>query len=126
MTTAQALHLATELEVAPDLLVVEDSEAIDHGQRRPRHLHHPLRLEGEVRINPSGGTLCTHTMMSCGLNRIGDTAQRIMNAMRENGVLVGLDGPFGNVLKIRPPMPFGIAEADLLVEVLQEGLERES
>jgi 4-aminobutyrate aminotransferase-like enzyme len=52
----------------------------------------------------------------------GDTAQRIMNAMRENGVLVGLDGPFGNVLKIRPPMPFGIAEADLLVEVL----ERES
>ena len=55
-----------------------------------------------------------------------DTAQRIMNAMKENGVLVGLDGPFGNVLKIRPPMPFGIAEADLLVEVLQEGLERES
>ena len=56
----------------------------------------------------------------------GDTAHRIMNAMRENGVLVGLDGPFGNVLKIRPPMPFGIAEADLLVEVLEEGLERES
>ncbi|TDJ18638.1 MAG: aspartate aminotransferase family protein, partial [Deltaproteobacteria bacterium] len=53
-------------------------------------------------------------------------AQRIMNAMRENGVLIGLDGPFGNVLKIRPPMPFGSAEADLLLEVLQEALERES
>jgi 4-aminobutyrate aminotransferase-like enzyme len=55
-----------------------------------------------------------------------ETAQRVMNAMREGGVLVGVDGPSGNVLKIRPPMPFGIAEADLLVEVLRDALERES
>ena len=46
-----------------------------------------------------------------------------MNAMRENGVLVGVEGPFGNVLKIRPPMPMRIEEADLLVGSLEEALE---
>ena len=55
-----------------------------------------------------------------------DTAHRVMNAMRENGVLVGVEGPFGNVLKIRPPMPLGIGEADLLLGVLDEALEGSS
>jgi acetyl-CoA acetyltransferase len=40
-------------------------------------LREALGLADDVRINPSGGTLCAHTMMSCGLNRIGDAAQRI-------------------------------------------------
>ena len=52
----------------------------------------------------------------------GGAAQRVMNAMREGGVLVGVDGPAGNVLKIRPPMPLGIEEADLLVQALDEAL----
>jgi 4-aminobutyrate aminotransferase-like enzyme len=33
-------------------------------------------------------------------------------------VLAGTDGPFHNVLKIRPPMPFGIDHADLLADAL--------
>ena len=40
-------------------------------------LREALGLSDGVRINPSGGTLCAHTMMSCGLARIGDAAQRI-------------------------------------------------
>jgi acetyl-CoA acetyltransferase len=40
-------------------------------------LREALGLEPHVRINPSGGTLCAHTLMSCGLNRIGDAARRI-------------------------------------------------
>ena len=51
-----------------------------------------------------------------------DAAHRVMNAMRESGVLIGVDGPFGNVLKIRPPMPVGIEEVDLLVDALDEAL----
>ncbi len=42
----------------------------------------------------------------------------VMNALREHGVLVGADGPNGNVLKIRPPMPFGRMHADRLLETL--------
>ena len=53
--------------------------------------------------------------------RAATSAHRAMNAMRERGVLVGVDGPGGNVLKIRPPMPFGIPEADLLTDVLTRG-----
>ena len=40
-------------------------------------LREALGLADDVRINPSGGTLCAHTLMCCGLNRIGDAARRI-------------------------------------------------
>jgi 4-aminobutyrate aminotransferase-like enzyme len=49
-------------------------------------------------------------------------ANRIVNQMRENGILLGTDGPHHNVLKIRPPMPFSEADADLLLTTLDETL----
>jgi len=45
-------------------------------------------------------------------------ATTIVNRMREDGILVGTDGPYHNVIKIRPPMPFDLADADRLVETL--------
>lgn len=45
-------------------------------------------------------------------------AARIVNAMRDRGVLLGSSGPFGNVLKIRSPLVFGEPEADFLLERL--------
>ena len=36
---------------------------------------------------------------------------------------IGTDGPFHNVLKIRPPMPFGVTDADLLIETLDRVLD---
>jgi len=51
-------------------------------------------------------------------------AARIANAMREAGVLISTDGPFDNVLKIKPPMAFGVAEADILLEALAGALRR--
>jgi len=47
-------------------------------------------------------------------------ANEIVNRMREQGILFGTDGPFNNVLKIRPPMPFSHADADLLISTLTE------
>jgi 4-aminobutyrate aminotransferase-like enzyme len=49
-------------------------------------------------------------------------ANRIVNAMRERGILLGTDGPSHNVLKIRPPMPFGADDADFLVGRLADVL----
>jgi 4-aminobutyrate aminotransferase-like enzyme/Ser/Thr protein kinase RdoA (MazF antagonist) len=49
-------------------------------------------------------------------------ALRIVNAMRERGVLLGTEGPFSNVLKIRPPMPFNEHDVDWLVGTLDEVL----
>jgi 4-aminobutyrate aminotransferase-like enzyme len=51
-------------------------------------------------------------------------ATEIVNRMRETGVLIGTDGPFHNVLKIRPPMPFNAEDADTLVKCLDDALAR--
>jgi 4-aminobutyrate aminotransferase-like enzyme len=52
-------------------------------------------------------------------------ADDIVNRMREEGILLGTDGPQHNVLKIRPPMPFSEKDADLLLAVLCGAIEQE-
>jgi 4-aminobutyrate aminotransferase-like enzyme len=52
-----------------------------------------------------------------------EIAARVVNAMRDRGVLLGSSGPNGNVLKIRSPMVFGQPEADFLLEHLAEVLK---
>ena len=47
----------------------------------------------------------------------------VVNRMREEGILLGTDGPYANVLKIRPPMPFADADADAVVRTLNRVLE---
>jgi 4-aminobutyrate aminotransferase-like enzyme len=49
------------------------------------------------------------------LEPAGAEASFVANRMRELGILLGTDGPHHNVVKIRPPMPFGEADADFLV-----------
>jgi 4-aminobutyrate aminotransferase-like enzyme len=52
-------------------------------------------------------------------------ADNIVNRMRDEGVLLGTDGPHHNVIKIRPPMPFSHADADYLLAVLGSSIEQE-
>ncbi len=47
-----------------------------------------------------------------------DEATFVVNRMRERGVLVGTDGPYHNVIKIRGPMPLTLSDADRVVETL--------
>jgi 4-aminobutyrate aminotransferase-like enzyme len=49
-------------------------------------------------------------------------ASYVVNRLREEGILIGTDGPFHNVLKIRPPMPFDERDADRLVRTLERVL----
>jgi len=51
-----------------------------------------------------------------------DEAAYVANRLRELGVLTGTDGPYHNVLKIRPPLVFTAADADLFVATLDEVL----
>ena len=48
--------------------------------------------------------------------------KRIINAMRDRGVLISRIGMHDNILKIRPPMPFTRANADLLTATLDDVL----
>jgi 4-aminobutyrate aminotransferase-like enzyme len=56
------------------------------------------------------------------LEPAGDEASFVANRMRERGVLLGTDGPYHNVVKIRPPMPFAESDADLLVDALAQSI----
>jgi len=49
-----------------------------------------------------------------------EEAAYVMNRMREHGILLGTDGPYHNVIKIRPPMPFDEGDADFLVETMEK------
>lgn len=51
-----------------------------------------------------------------------DQTKRIVNTMRERGVLISRIGLGDNILKIRPPMPFSIENADLLLSTLDDVL----
>jgi 4-aminobutyrate aminotransferase-like enzyme len=48
--------------------------------------------------------------------------KRVVNAMRNNGVLISRIGVHDNILKIRPPMPFSRENADLLLATLDDAL----
>jgi 4-aminobutyrate aminotransferase-like enzyme len=50
-------------------------------------------------------------------------ATRVVNAMRDNGVLISACGMDHNILKIRPPLVFTRENVDLFVEVLDKALE---
>jgi len=52
----------------------------------------------------------------------GDAARYVALRMRQRGVLIGTDGPHGNVLKIKPPITFTDDEVRRLVATLDEVL----
>lgn len=56
------------------------------------------------------------------LEPAGAEASFVANRIRERGVLLGTDGPYHNVVKIRPPMPFNESDGDLLVEALDRSI----
>jgi 4-aminobutyrate aminotransferase-like enzyme len=49
-------------------------------------------------------------------------ADRIVNAMRERGVLIGTAGINGNILKIRPPLAFRREHADIFLDAFEASL----
>jgi 4-aminobutyrate aminotransferase-like enzyme len=49
-------------------------------------------------------------------------AERVVDELREAGILIGRTGRHGNVLKIRPPLVFTDAHADMLSDALADAL----
>jgi 4-aminobutyrate aminotransferase-like enzyme/Ser/Thr protein kinase RdoA (MazF antagonist) len=49
----------------------------------------------------------------------------LANRMRELGILMSTDGPFHNVLKIKPPLVFGRKDADFLAGTLERVLKED-
>jgi 4-aminobutyrate aminotransferase-like enzyme/Ser/Thr protein kinase RdoA (MazF antagonist) len=55
-----------------------------------------------------------------------DEASYIVNRLRDCGILCGTDGPHHNVLKLRPPLIFSEADADLFADTFESILEEDA
>ena len=49
----------------------------------------------------------------------------VVDFLRLNRILISRDGPHNNVIKIKPPLVFGVSEADKLVDAIRAALEAE-
>jgi 4-aminobutyrate aminotransferase-like enzyme/Ser/Thr protein kinase RdoA (MazF antagonist) len=57
---------------------------------------------------------------------VANQASYIVNRLRDRGILTGADGPHHNVIKLRPPLIFSEADADLFVRTLDEILHEDA
>ena len=104
--------------------VLEDEQLQEHAQRVGAHLLARLRLLADE--SPLVGDVRgSGLFIGVELVRNRDTlepataeASDVVNRLRDEGILIGTDGPHHNVLKIRPPMPFTIEDADVLASTL--------
>jgi 4-aminobutyrate aminotransferase-like enzyme len=53
-------------------------------------------------------------------------ASYVVNRLRDCGILTGTDGPHHNVIKLRPPLVFSQANADLFVQTLDVILQEDA
>jgi 4-aminobutyrate aminotransferase-like enzyme/Ser/Thr protein kinase RdoA (MazF antagonist)/murein DD-endopeptidase MepM/ murein hydrolase activator NlpD len=119
---------AVGLEV---LNVVQDEQLQDHALRVGNCMLDRLRpfvdrysIVGDVR--GSGLFLGVELVRDREtLDPAAEEASFVCNRMREHGILVGTDGPYHNVVKIRPPMPFDEQNAALLVDVMETVLNED-
>ena len=51
-----------------------------------------------------------------------ELAARVLDAVRDRGVLIGSTGPHDHVLKVRPPLVVTADETDLIVAAIDEAL----
>jgi 4-aminobutyrate aminotransferase-like enzyme/Ser/Thr protein kinase RdoA (MazF antagonist) len=59
------------------------------------------------------------------LEPAAEQASYVVNRMRECGILLSTDGPFHNVIKIKPPLVFSRADADFLVSTMDRVLSED-
>jgi ethanolamine-phosphate phospho-lyase len=51
-----------------------------------------------------------------------ELAAFVKNKLKEQNILIGTDGPFDNTLKIKPPLCFSQANADELLQAIDQAL----
>jgi len=113
------------------LEVVEDEHLQEHALKVGRRLIDRLRtlagrypVVGDVR----GSGLFAGVELVRDIETLEpapDEASFVANRFRDHGILLGTDGPFHNVVKIRGPMPFSESDADMLAGVFESILEED-
>ena len=44
--------------------------------------------------------------------------------MRDDGVLVGIDGPYNNVIKVKPPMQFNKDNVNFFMDIFEKNIKK--
>ncbi len=119
VSCAAAIAVLEELEEAE--LVANAKRVGDYARTRMAALKEKYDYIGDVR----GSGLIFGAEMVC--DRItkdpaSDFTDRVINEMRQRGIIHSKLGRYKNTLKIRPPMPFSCQNADLLFDNLDEVL----
>jgi 4-aminobutyrate aminotransferase-like enzyme len=105
--------------------VIDDEGLLENAHRVGKHLEHGLAAlarDHEIIGNVQGSGLFW------GIDLVSDResrrpvdrkdAKHLVTAISKEGVLMGLTGTHGNVLKLRPPLPFSCDNADHALEVI--------
>src|ERR1051326_1292645 len=93
------------------------AHALEVGERLLKGLRE-LQQRNEIISDVRGSGLFIGVELMRGSAPASIEAARVVNQMRERGILLGTDGPHHNVIKIRPPMPFSEENADELIAAL--------
>jgi 4-aminobutyrate aminotransferase-like enzyme len=110
------------LEVIENERLIENARKVGtHLQNRLRDLQTTYECIGDVR---GAGLFIGVDLVRQRRDKEPDsgTALALVNALRARRILISASGPFGHVLKIRPPLPFSEANADEFTDKLSEAL----
>ena len=116
-----AAAMAVLKEIQDKDLVANAKSVGEHARGRLNALQQKYEVIGDVR----GSGLIFGAEMVTDRNTkepASEFTDRVINAMRQRGIIHSKLGRHQNTLKIRPPMPFSIENADLLFDTLDEVL----
>jgi 4-aminobutyrate aminotransferase-like enzyme len=108
------------LDVIEEERLVENARVVGaYTLEKLKELGERHALIGDVR---GAGLFFAVELVTDAESKTPATAQtkRLVNLMRERGVLISRIGIHDNILKIRPPMPFSRQHADLLIDTLDQ------
>ncbi|MGY2807976.1 aspartate aminotransferase family protein [Bradyrhizobium sp. USDA 4506] len=108
--------------------VIEDEGLMQSAREVSRHLMDGLREIGNRHMT-IGDVRGAGLFIGLELVRDRDSkepapelASLLINRLRRRGILIGVAGPFGSTLKIRPPLCFGKDHADMFITACDEEL----
>ena len=120
-----AAAMAVLDEIEENDLVTNAKIVGDHANTRLKTLAQKYEVIGDVR--GSGLIFGAELVLDRGSKvPATDFTNQIINAMRHKGIILSKLGRHKNALKIRPPMPFSIENANLLIDTLDEVLSQTS
>jgi 4-aminobutyrate aminotransferase-like enzyme/aminoglycoside phosphotransferase (APT) family kinase protein len=110
--------------------VIRDEKLLENARDTGAYFRQGLKglmarhaLIGDVRgVGLATGVELVHDRV--GKTPAGDVMARLLNLIRDEGALVGGEGKFGNVLKIRPPIVFSRDNADFAVAAIDRALAK--